>query len=42
MEREIDYDNDRLDQSEKYFRKKIIGNDNNNYFSPEVSELNHY
>ena len=31
MAREIDYDSDRLDPSEKYFRKKKIGDDKDIY-----------
>ena len=34
MERERDYDNDGLDPSEEYFRKKK-DNDDNTYFPPE-------
>ena len=32
MERENDYDNDGLDPSEEYFRKKKKGNDEETYF----------
>ncbi len=42
MERESDYDNDGLDPSEEYFRKKRKGNDEDFYFPPEESEPPHY
>ena len=42
MERESDYDNDGLDPSEEYFRKKKKGNDHDTYFPPEESEPPHY
>ena len=42
MERESDYDNDGLDPSEAYFRKKRKGNDEDIYFPPEESEPPHY
>ena len=42
MERESYYDNDGLDPSEEYFRKKKKGNDEETYFSPEGSEPPHY
>ena len=42
MERESDYDNDGLDPSEEYFRKKKKGNDEDAYFPPEESEPPHY
>ena len=38
MEREIDYDNDGLDPSEEFFRKK----DNDTYFPIEESKPPHY
>ena len=42
MERKNDYDNDGLDQSEEYFRKRKKGNDEDIYFPPEESEPLHY
>ena len=42
MEKERNYDNDRLDLSEEYFRKKKKGNDEDIYFPPEESERPHY
>ena len=42
MERESDYDNDGLDPSEEYFRKKKKVNDEDTYFPPEESEPPHY
>ena len=42
MERESDYDNDGLDPSEEYFRKKKKGNDEDAYFPLEESEPPHY
>ena len=42
MERESDYDNDGLDPSEEYFRKKKKDNDYDTYFPPEESEPPHY
>ena len=42
MEIESDYDNDGLDPSEEYFRKKKKGNDGDTYFSSEESEPSHY
>ena len=39
MERERNYDNDVLDPSEEYFKKKE--NDNDTYFPPEESEPPH-
>ena len=42
MARESDYDNDGLDPSEEYFRKKKKGNDEDTYFPPEESEPLHY
>ena len=41
MERENNYDNNGLDPSEEYFRKKEKGNDEI-YFLPEESEPSHY
>ena len=40
MGRESDYDNDGLDPSEEYFRKKEKSNDDT-YFPPEESEPPH-
>tara|TARA_B100000886_G_scaffold132998_1_gene89704 strand:+ start:697 stop:810 length:114 start_codon:yes stop_codon:yes gene_type:complete len=37
MEKESNYDNDRLNPSEEYLRKKNKGNDDNTYFPPEES-----
>ena len=42
MERESNYDNDGLDPSEEYFRKKKIDNDGETYFPPEESAPPHY
>ena len=42
MEKEPNYDNDELDLSEEYFRKKKKGNDEDTYFPPEESETPHY
>ena len=42
MKREIDYDNDVLDPSEEYFRKKKKVNDQETYFPPDESEPPHY
>ena len=42
MGKESDYDNDGLDPSEEYFRKKEKGNDDDTYFPPEESEPPHY
>ena len=41
MGKESDYDNDGLDPSVEYFRKKKKGNDDT-YFPPEESEPPHY
>ena len=41
MEQERNHDNDGLDPSEEYFRKKK-GNDEDTYFPPEESEPPHY
>ena len=40
MEKELNYDNDGLDPSEEYFRKKE--NDDDTYFPTEESEPPHY
>ena len=40
MEKELNHDNDGLDPSEEYFRKK--DNDEDTYFPPEESEPPHY
>ena len=37
MEKEPNYDNDGLDPSEEYFRKKKKGNDEDTYFPLEES-----
>ncbi len=42
MEKERNFDNDRLDPSEEYFKNKEQDNDNNPYFSPAESEPTHY
>ena len=42
MERESDYDNDGLDPSEKYLRKKKKCNDEDTYFPLVESEAPHY
>ena len=42
MGRESDYDNDGLDSSEEYFRKKEKSNDYDTYSPPEESEPPHY
>ena len=42
MGRESDYDNDGLDPSEEYFRRKEKCNDEDIYFSPEECEPPHY
>ena len=42
MEREKDYDNDGLDQTEEYFRKKEKSRGDDTYFPPEESEPPHY
>ena len=42
MERESNYDNDGLDPSVEYFRKKKKGNDEETYFPLEESEPPHY
>ena len=42
MERERNYDNDGLDPSEEYFRRKKKDNDEDTYFPTEESEPPHY
>ena len=42
MEKEHNYDNDALDPSEEYLRRKKKGNDEDTYFPPEESEPPHY
>ena len=42
MEKKQHYDNDGLDPSEEYFRKKKKGNDKNTYSPPEKSEPPYY
>ena len=42
IDKESNYDNDGLDPSEEYFRKKEKGNDDDTYFPPEESEPPHY
>ncbi len=42
MEKERNYDNDRLDLSEEYFKNKEKGNDNGTYFPPEESATPRY
>ncbi len=42
MEKERNFDNDRLDPSEEYFKNKEQDNDNNPYFPPAESEPTHY
>ena len=42
MGKERNYDNDVLDPSEEYFKKKGKGNDDDTYFPPEESEPPHY
>ena len=42
MQKEPNYDNDGLDPSEEYFRKKKKGNDDYTYFPLEESEPPHY
>ena len=41
MEREPNYDNDRLDPSEEYFRKKINNTYEDTYSPPDESERPH-
>ena len=42
MENEQNYDNEELDPSEEYLRKKERSNDKNTYFPPEELEPHHY
>ena len=42
MGKESDYDNDGLDPSEEYFRKRKICHDDDTYFPQEESEPPHY
>ena len=42
MDKKHNYDNDGLDPSEEYFRKKKKTNDYDTYFPPEESEAPHY
>tara|TARA_B100000475_G_C14744486_1_gene207725 strand:- start:345 stop:473 length:129 start_codon:yes stop_codon:yes gene_type:complete len=42
MEKDRSYDNDGLDTSEEYFRKKEKDNDEITYFPPEESEPPRY
>ena len=42
MKKELSCDNDGLDPSEEYFRKKKKSNDENIYFPAEESEPPHY
>ena len=42
MGKERNYDNDGLDPSEEYFKKKGKGNDEDTYFPLEDSEPPHY
>ncbi len=42
MERERNYDNDGLDPSEEYFRKKKKGNDQETFLPSEELEPLHY
>ena len=42
IDNERNYDNDGLDPSEEYFRKKKKGNDEDTYFPLEESEPPHY
>ena len=42
IDNERNYDNDGLDPSEEYFRKKEKVNDDDTYFPPEESEPPHY
>ena len=42
LEKEHNYDDDGLDQSEEYFRKKKNDNHNDIYFPPEESDPPHY
>ncbi len=42
MEKGPNYDNDGLDPSEEYFRRKEKSNDEDTYSPPEESEPPHY
>ena len=42
MEKGRNYDNDGLDPSEEYFKKKEKGHDDDTYFPQEESEPPHY
>ena len=42
MEKERNFDNDWLDPSKEYFRKKEKSRDDETYFSPEESEPPHF
>ena len=42
MKKEGNYDNDGLDPSEEYFRKKDKGDDKDTYFPTEESDPQHY
>ena len=42
MEKEPNYDNDGLDLSEEYFKRKKKGDDEDTYFPQEESEPSHY
>ena len=42
MDKERNYDNDGLDQSEEYLRKEKKWSDDDTYFPPEESEPPHY
>ena len=42
MEKESNYDNDGLNPSEEYFRRKKKGNDDDTYFPSEEAEPTHY
>jgi len=42
MDKERNYDNDGLDPSEEYLRKKKKDNYDDTYFPPEESEPPHY
>ena len=42
MAKERNYDNDGLEPSEEYFKKKEKGNDDYTYFPQEESEPPHY
>ena len=42
MDKERNYDNDELDPSDEYFRKKKKGNDRDTHFPLKESEPPHY